>query len=94
MLTGCPEWLDADCIKDVEVQPDLFKYLSLQPGLKPDIEALCRTHMKKKAKKLVSTDFIKGKGEGLIFLLHGPPGVGKTATAGACVSSYNIVARC
>ena len=29
-----------------------------------------------------SADFIKGKGEGLIFLLHGKPGVGKTYTAG------------
>ena len=28
-------------------------------------------------------DFIKGKGEGRIFLLHGPPGVGKTATGEA-----------
>ena len=26
-------------------------------------------------------DFIKGKGRGLIALLHGPPGVGKTLTA-------------
>ncbi|ERF71539.1 hypothetical protein EPUS_00528 [Endocarpon pusillum Z07020] len=29
----------------------------------------------------INTDFIKGKGEGRIFLLHGPPGVGKTCTA-------------
>lgn len=29
-----------------------------------------------------SADFIKGKGEGLTFLLHGKPGVGKTYTAG------------
>ncbi|KAF4546170.1 ATPAse [Lasiodiplodia theobromae] len=28
-----------------------------------------------------SADFVKGKGEGLIFLLHGKPGVGKTYTA-------------
>lgn len=27
-------------------------------------------------------DIVKGKGKGLIFLLHGPPGVGKTLTAG------------
>lgn len=27
-------------------------------------------------------DLITGKGKGLIFLLHGPPGVGKTYTAG------------
>lgn len=29
-----------------------------------------------------SADFVKGKGKGLIFLLHGKPGVGKTYTAG------------
>lgn len=29
-----------------------------------------------------SADFVKGKGSGLIFLLHGKPGVGKTCTAG------------
>lgn len=27
-------------------------------------------------------DLIRGKGKGLIFLLYGPPGVGKTYTAG------------
>jgi len=29
-----------------------------------------------------SADFIQGKGRGQIILLHGPPGVGKTCTAG------------
>lgn len=29
-----------------------------------------------------TADFVKGKGEGKIFLLHGKPGVGKTYTAG------------
>ncbi len=35
-----------------------------------------------KARKEWSADFIEGKGEGQIFLLHGRPGVGKTLTAG------------
>jgi Cdc6-like AAA superfamily ATPase len=29
-----------------------------------------------------AADLIEGKGEGQIILLHGPPGVGKTCTAG------------
>jgi hypothetical protein len=29
-----------------------------------------------------AADFVKGKGNGLIFLLRGMPGVGKTCTAG------------
>lgn len=74
--------LDAESVKDVDVHPEVFQYLELQPGIKNDIEALCRTHMRSKKTKSISTDFIKGKGEGLIFLLHGPPGVGKTCTAG------------
>jgi hypothetical protein len=32
-----------------------------------------------------SADFIQGKGQGQIFLLHGKPGVGKTCTAGKTV---------
>lgn len=34
-----------------------------------------------------SADFVKGKGNGLIFLLHGKPGVGKTCTA-ECIAEY------
>jgi Cdc6-like AAA superfamily ATPase len=32
-----------------------------------------------------TADFVKGKGNGLIFLLHGQPGVGKTCTAGMLI---------
>lgn len=35
-----------------------------------------------------SADYVKGKGEGLIFLLHGKPGVGKTYTAGIFSKRY------
>jgi len=33
-------------------------------------------------RKIWSADYVEGKGSGLIFLLHGSPGVGKTYTAG------------
>ena len=33
-----------------------------------------------------TADFVEGKGNGLIFLLHGAPGVGKTFTAGMLFS--------
>jgi SpoVK/Ycf46/Vps4 family AAA+-type ATPase len=33
-------------------------------------------------RKAWSADYVEGKGNGLIFLLHGGPGVGKTYTAG------------
>ncbi|KAK1990492.1 P-loop containing nucleoside triphosphate hydrolase protein, partial [Colletotrichum falcatum] len=34
-----------------------------------------------------SADFVRGKGNGLIFLLHGKPGVGKTCTA-ECIAEF------
>lgn len=34
-------------------------------------------------------DFIRGKGRGLVILLHGAPGVGKTATAEAVSLAYD-----
>ncbi|KAI1129035.1 hypothetical protein F5Y10DRAFT_161676 [Nemania abortiva] len=40
----------------------------------------------KKKETSWSADFIQGKGEGLIFLLHGKPGVGKTYTA-ECIAN-------
>ena len=37
-----------------------------------------------------SADFVKGKGQGLIFLLHGKPGVGKTYTAGKAFTAIHL----
>lgn len=34
-----------------------------------------------------AADFVKSKGNSQIFLLHGPPGVGKTFTAGETIES-------
>ena len=39
-------------------------------------------------------DLIQGKGKGLVFLLHGPPGVGKTYTAGSYRSSNIELWQC
>ncbi|OJJ42804.1 hypothetical protein ASPZODRAFT_136934 [Penicilliopsis zonata CBS 506.65] len=39
------------------------------------------------ARESWTADFVKGKGNGLIFLLHGRPGVGKTCTA-ECIAEY------
>lgn len=49
------------------------------------------THKYKDEKREVggawTADFIQNKGEGQIFLLHGPPGVGKTYTA-ECIAEH------
>ncbi|GAB1312745.1 hypothetical protein MFIFM68171_02955 [Madurella fahalii] len=54
-----------------------FEQLVLDPQKKELIEAKVRIHMS----SVMSTDVIEGKGNGLIILLHGGPGTGKTLTA-------------
>lgn len=66
---------------------DAFKRLVLPHGTKDVVEALIKAHASADWKQggLVSgkrLDLIAGKGLGLIMLLHGSPGTGKTLTAG------------
>jgi hypothetical protein len=68
-----------------------FGGLELPKGHQRMVEALVKEHLIKKeayAKHGRSTpgmDIVAGKGKGLIMLLHGAPGVGKTSTA-ECVA--------
>ncbi|KAI0877666.1 hypothetical protein GGS24DRAFT_487711 [Hypoxylon argillaceum] len=59
-----------------------FDQLVLPPGHKNMILSLITQHFREK--ELIyneRTDIVRGKGKGLIILLHGAPGVGKTTTA-------------
>jgi len=67
-------------IKDIEYNVNAFKTLMLEKEQKQMILSLVRVHSDE---RLSFDDVIKGKGRGMIFLLHGVPGVGKTLTAGA-----------
>lgn len=66
-------------LHEVEFDMDAFSKLVLEEGTKQLILSLVQS---RESRKLEFDDHIKGKGKGLIFLLHGPPGVGKTLTAG------------
>jgi len=63
--------------------------LKIPPSVKRAIQGSIQGHLLKKESErkvehsLVSLDLIQGKGTGLFILLHGVPGVGKTATAEA-----------
>jgi putative ribosome biogenesis GTPase RsgA len=60
--------------------------LRIPPKWKNMIKSLSYKYSSTQRKDDVwSADFIQDKGEGQIFLLHGPSGVGKTYTA-ECVS--------
>ena len=58
--------------------PDCFDQLVLPAAQKDLVQALVANHADQRSD---FDDIVKGKGKGLIMVLHGPPGVGKTLTA-------------
>lgn len=71
-------------LKPVKTDKEAFKYLVLDDEVKMTVKALIGKFATDMGEGRVSpwgNDFVKNKGEGRIFLLHGAPGVGKTCTA-------------
>lgn len=68
-----------DYLRDVYFNAEAFDRLLLPDEQKETLLALAKTHTDE---KFQYDDFIAGKGRGLIILLHGDPGLGKTLTAG------------
>lgn len=73
------KWLDlkVDQISDVQWNKTAFKSLVVESRTKDLIQALVSKQLSIER----STDLIEDKGNGLILLLHGGPGTGKTLTA-------------
>ncbi|KAJ6576060.1 P-loop containing nucleoside triphosphate hydrolase protein [Mycena vulgaris] len=63
-----------------------FDRLVLPEASKTLIRALVTSHLRSEDEKF--DDIIKGKGRGLVTVLHGSPGVGKTLTA-ECIAEYS-----
>jgi hypothetical protein len=72
-------WFNVDKLFDIEFNTEAFQKLLLPPEQKDMIHSLVEVHT---SNELFFDDIIKGKGRGMVFLLHGIPGVGKTLTAG------------
>ncbi|KAJ3850524.1 P-loop containing nucleoside triphosphate hydrolase protein [Lentinula lateritia] len=74
-------WLEFDVerITDVDWNQDAFSNLVLPEDRKDLLQSLVEAHHL----KVGFDDFIKGKGQGLVINLFGPPGVGKTFSAEA-----------
>lgn len=85
-------------LKRPPVMPDPFRDLKISNDHKRLIGAIVQDHLDKKGihRELqtkgiesLDQDFIPGKGKGLVILLHGAPGVGKTATAEAVAYAHH-----
>jgi hypothetical protein len=69
---------DVSHLKRVEYNEEAFASLVLSPDTKKVLSSLVQ--LQDSESKF--DDLVAGKGKGLIILLHGLPGVGKTFTAG------------
>ncbi|KAI5785369.1 P-loop containing nucleoside triphosphate hydrolase protein [Pyronema domesticum] len=78
-------------IRDIVFNKTAFDSLVLPEKKKSIVKALVETHTKnKQGKKPGIDDIIKGKGQGLVVVLHGRPGVGKTLTAEGISESLQL----
>lgn len=84
-------------LKPIKREPATFEKLKISARHKTTIQSAVWDHFKKKKAQekgkienleISDQDFIRGKGRGLVMLLHGAPGVGKTATAEAVANDY------
>ncbi|PYI10656.1 P-loop containing nucleoside triphosphate hydrolase protein [Aspergillus sclerotiicarbonarius CBS 121057] len=79
--------MPVDCVHEIKqkIRMDAFDKLIMEETSKKLIKSLVANHEKKKKAedggKGGNDDWFEGKGGGLVILLHGPPGVGKTSTA-------------
>lgn len=78
------KWVDmfVDNLTPVKWNEQCFDQLVLQARQKKLVQALVTEHISNTSD---FDDIVKGKGKGLVLVLHGPPGVGKTLTA-ECVA--------
>lgn len=84
-ILGTRRWgnLHVANLSPVKADKEAFKYLVLDDDIKMTVKALIGQYATGVNGQVTpwGNDFIRNKGEGRIFLLHGAPGVGKTCTA-------------
>ena len=85
------EHLHVSYFQEPKFEQDMIDKLVMDPARIRTLKALAGSYIRENKHGVKSTqppwsaDFIQGKGQGQIILLHGKPGVGKTCTAGKFV---------
>jgi len=86
--------VDIQKIQPVKESYDAWDCLKIDTSTKTLVSSLVSDHFSRKKDdkrdgiERSSLDLIKGKGKGLFILLHGVPGVGKTASAEAVAQAF------
>lgn len=90
--------VDVNYLKPIIQEEGVFQRLKIMKDYKDIVRGLVSSHFQKKelerlftdkSMEVLGQDLIQGKGKGLVILLHGAPGVGKTATAEAVAMESN-----
>ncbi|KUI57265.1 Putative cell division cycle ATPase [Cytospora mali] len=90
--------IDVNYLKPIIKEEGVFERLKILKDYKDIVRGLVSSHFQKKELErlfagkpfeILGQDLIRGKGKGLVILLHGVPGVGKTATAEAVAMESN-----
>ncbi|KAK7963558.1 hypothetical protein PG988_010532 [Apiospora saccharicola] len=87
---------DVRYLRRLQSEGDAFESLKINPKHILIVQAVVASHFQRKEMEerpefinMMDQDLIRGKGRGLVILLHGAPGVGKTATAEAVALNFN-----
>ncbi|KAK7446512.1 hypothetical protein Landi51_07459 [Colletotrichum acutatum] len=80
-----------DLLQPITNPPEPRNDLELSTGHKELVQSLIKSHFSQDKSRKMHLDLVRDKGRGVIILLHGVPGVGKTSTAAEC-SGFRLTA--
>ncbi|KAI1854569.1 hypothetical protein JX265_007560 [Neoarthrinium moseri] len=87
------EMLHVKNLADPKFDENMINSLVMEEDRKRTLKALAKSFARidkdgnEMLRDMWAADFVKGKGQGLVLLLHGKPGVGKTCTA-ECIAAF------